>query len=350
MYLNNTWLIYMHVVPKELSLYDYDKYYIGITSRNLEERANYGFGYKGSTYFYSAIKKYGWNNIKHIVLKENLTEYEAKEMEKLLIKYLKTNDTKYGYNLTKGGDGVVGLVHSDKSKKKISDSKMGKKYTQERLENHKKLLRKNAKSVCQYDRDGNFIKEYQSSGEASEMTGFKEKGITNCCRNEYPTYMNYMWKYKQDLSIDEIKNCKIEKYKPKTPKIITKEVLQFDLSGNFINKFSSSKIASDIFNIPVNKIMESAQIYHKTHKLAQRYGYIWIYQNDLNSNKIPKYTLGKPVNQYDLSHNYIKTYSSVMEAIRRTNITTISNVLCKKDKCYKHQAGGFFWEYVNGEC
>lgn len=59
--------------------------------------------------FYRAIQKYGWNNFEHEVIAENLTKDEACEMEKALIKKLKSNDYHFGYNLSAGGEGNLGL-------------------------------------------------------------------------------------------------------------------------------------------------------------------------------------------------------------------------------------------------
>ena len=96
------WIVYVHTTPSE-------KHYVGITSHNPHRRwrAN-GQGYKRNTYFYQAIKKYGWENIKHEIIYENLTRDEAIEIEMQLIKKLNSNDRNFGYNLTLGGDGVKG--------------------------------------------------------------------------------------------------------------------------------------------------------------------------------------------------------------------------------------------------
>ena len=52
------WTVYVHIIPKEISEYDYDKYYVGITSRPVKYRWNNGNHYKEQL-FYKAIKKYG---------------------------------------------------------------------------------------------------------------------------------------------------------------------------------------------------------------------------------------------------------------------------------------------------
>lgn len=35
---NNVWTVYVHIIPKEISDYDYDKYYVGITGQTVERR------------------------------------------------------------------------------------------------------------------------------------------------------------------------------------------------------------------------------------------------------------------------------------------------------------------------
>lgn len=58
------------------------KRYIGITCKRPKARWDKGRGYKKRNIpIYNAILKYGWENIEHIILFENLTEEEAKNKE-----------------------------------------------------------------------------------------------------------------------------------------------------------------------------------------------------------------------------------------------------------------------------
>lgn len=58
--------VYMHTLPN-------GKKYVGITKRNVNERWKNGNGYKNNCRFYNAIRKYGWDNITHEILFDNLT-------------------------------------------------------------------------------------------------------------------------------------------------------------------------------------------------------------------------------------------------------------------------------------
>ncbi len=107
------------------------KIYIGYT-KNLDYRklnhirdSKYG----SQLYFHRAIRKYGSQNFKWEILGYCETNNEANEIEKICIEFFKSNDKRYGYNMTSGGDGSDGFkgrVHSSETKLKISKANSGK--------------------------------------------------------------------------------------------------------------------------------------------------------------------------------------------------------------------------------
>ena len=107
-----SWTVYRHITPN-------GKSYIGITSKKPEDRWLNGRGYELQQLFRNAIEKYGWENIKHEILDTNLTEDEAKRLEKEYIEKYRTfvrfHDCN-GYNCTLGGDGTVGCTPWNKGK------------------------------------------------------------------------------------------------------------------------------------------------------------------------------------------------------------------------------------------
>jgi group I intron endonuclease len=106
-----------------------EKVYIGITCQTLQKRFMNGRGYKGCPAIYKAIKKYGWNSIKHEILFENLTKEEAEQKEIELIAFYKSNQKSFGYNIENGGN-TTG-THSEETKRKISEANKGKKVSEE---------------------------------------------------------------------------------------------------------------------------------------------------------------------------------------------------------------------------
>ena len=80
------------------------KIYIGITCQKVEKRWDKGRGYSHNAIFSRAIDKYGWDNFEHIILFEELSEKEAKDKEIELIEKYNSNNKKFGYNITIGGE------------------------------------------------------------------------------------------------------------------------------------------------------------------------------------------------------------------------------------------------------
>lgn len=121
-YKSKLYCVYIHTVPKAISGYEHDKKYIGITCSIKERWRKNGSGYKRKnadgeyTYFWKAIQKYGWENIKHEIVASNLLRKEACELEKFYIAKYNTHDKAYGYNLTLGGDGSSGGKITDKQR------------------------------------------------------------------------------------------------------------------------------------------------------------------------------------------------------------------------------------------
>jgi hypothetical protein len=76
------YIVYKHTSPS-------GKVYIGITSLRPEERWGGGAGYVKNKHFNRAIKKYGWENIKHEILFDGLSKEDACKIEIELIKEYK---------------------------------------------------------------------------------------------------------------------------------------------------------------------------------------------------------------------------------------------------------------------
>lgn len=112
------------------------KAYVGKTKRPLEQRIKEHFAaaMKGSDLlFHRALRKHDFDAFSWSVLVEvsdHTDEVEAQlyldRRERDFIGLLETFGPK-GYNLTEGGDGVKGLVHSAETRARMSEARKGEK-------------------------------------------------------------------------------------------------------------------------------------------------------------------------------------------------------------------------------
>lgn len=115
------YIVYEHVFPNS-------KKYVGITCQKKNRRWRFGKGYSFNIRMTNAIKKYGWENIAHNVLYSNLTQEEAEEIERRLIKEQDLTDPDKGYNYSIGG---IHPRHTEATKKKIGERSLGRKHSEE---------------------------------------------------------------------------------------------------------------------------------------------------------------------------------------------------------------------------
>ncbi len=216
--------VYKHTVPN-------GKVYIGITSKQANERWLNGRGYSRNRHFWNAIKKYGWENIVHEIIADGLEKDEACRLEQFYIAAYGSSNPDKGYNMTTGGE--TGAKHTIESRQKLSASKTGKRYnigvpfTEERKqhlrENHadmrgeknprfgkkvpeEELARRqahrvytrgsenpNARPILQLDMEGNLVKRWGSIIEATQT--FCKTSIKDCLRGKYKQHKGYQWRY-----------------------------------------------------------------------------------------------------------------------------------------------------------
>lgn len=247
--MDKKWIVYRHTSPS-------GKVYIGITSRKYYSRWCGGKGYKSCKAFYRAISKYGWSNIKHEILFTNLPEERAKRLETELIRHYKSLDI--SYNITNGGDGVLGYKHNPETIQKLKDAHIGRvykrgwKWTEEQKSNkptrdmhgsnnpnygnhkiagennfmygkthteearkkisiantgrtHKMpdsqkaiLLKVHSKPVIQLNLDNSIVAKFESSIAAARFYGKSTptaNHIAECCKGKRKSCMNYKWIY-----------------------------------------------------------------------------------------------------------------------------------------------------------
>lgn len=154
-----TYYIYIHTCPNYWT-------YVGM-SLTPKQRWNNGEGYKENKRFYEAIKKFGWDNIKHEIVAETKSKWIAEKIERTLITHFKIK--KRSFNETN----IENILLENRSTRKTPLKKVG-----------------------QYDKkNGEKIGEFNSIREARDFTGIPEQGIRATCLNKTKTSGGYIWKY-----------------------------------------------------------------------------------------------------------------------------------------------------------
>ena len=149
--------VYVHICPN-------NKRYYGITNNIKRRWASNGAEYRRTYFYNNAILTYGWKNIEHIILYENITKEEAKEIEEQLILENKTYDSEYGYNVK------VGSKHTYETKKKQAEIRTGKFGIDSN--NHKPVICTTTNTI------------FYSAKDAADYYGIHRNGIGQCCRGE----------------------------------------------------------------------------------------------------------------------------------------------------------------------
>ena len=201
-----------------------EPFYVGIGSDNAFKRA-YDTGNR-NRHWRNIVKNTAYDV--EIILEE-ITWEEACKKEKEFISLYGRTDLGLGSlcNLTEGGEGVIGMKHTDETKKKISEDnkrpdklaicmenlkKMQtpearakalvnrdyKEITRKRLlkTDYSKIREASEKVIFQYDLQGNFIKEWKSLTEAkNNISNINIPNICNCCRGKRKQAGGYIWKY-----------------------------------------------------------------------------------------------------------------------------------------------------------
>jgi hypothetical protein len=226
-------------------------------------------GYIGSgKYFINSYKKNP-----NIFLREILEIIEGEDIknrikdleEYYLSKYEVSNNPLY-YNISSkyfGGDVYSGLDEKDKKemiRKTVSRGKEDRLKNPEKYkESYNKMSstkRRKSRGINQFDMDGNFLNSYLCIEEAWEKTNISKGNIHSAINGSRNSAGGYRWSNKnlpnpiinKTLGRPNGKKNK-SPIKRKHVNIVKLTILQYDLIGNLIKKWDSSKEAADSLGI-----------------------------------------------------------------------------------------------------
>lgn len=207
---NNKYCVYIH--KNKIN----NKVYVGLTSINPIHRWKNGEGYKNQPKFYNAIKKYGWDNFQHIIIKDHLSVQNASDLEKQLIQQYNSLNNQKGYNNRTGGvqsytltpeqrwargKAFRGKNFSEQHKKKISEALKNRTFSEEtriKMSEAKKKAgtfkgKNNPKATQVICLENQII--YDTITEAANSTNTSRDGISKCCKGLQKTANKKHWAY-----------------------------------------------------------------------------------------------------------------------------------------------------------
>lgn len=203
----NNFVLYLHIAPN-------GKKYFGITGQAPKKRWLRGKGYIGQE-FYKAVEEFGWDNIKHYILADDLTRFEARMFEVMTIAIYNTRNPLYGYNDSPGG-GII----SEKARQKISETLKGRIFSEEHKQKISETMKgkntgENSYLYGKTGRDHHTSKAvicittgrcFGSTEEAARSLNLKSgSNIRKCCRGKKksayksPDGEPLVWRYVADL-------------------------------------------------------------------------------------------------------------------------------------------------------
>lgn len=151
------------------------KIYVGQTCRTLKERIQQHKNAK--SLIGRAIRKYGLESFFIVILAECESKEEANELEIYLIKTLNCKAPN-GYNCTDGGDGGLGVVVSEETRKKLSEAQ------KKRYKNPKERKKISLANKKRYENPEALKKFYENPEEHKKLSDAQKKRYANPLSHE----------------------------------------------------------------------------------------------------------------------------------------------------------------------
>lgn len=300
---NGKWKVYYHHFPNDI-------FYIGITSCSLQQRWRNGLGYKGQK-IYELIRQYDWNNdIKHFLFADHLTQEEANNIEKLLIKIFREKwPESIIYNIADGGSFSGG-------RQKIP--------------------------IYQYTLQGEFIQGYSSMREAIDsVTGRQGQNSSHLREAAQGTIKKTAYGYLWSLE-------KKERLEPYEKNHAYNPVDQFDINGNFIQTFLNPYIAVKAVHPNVKNASNEYTCITKacSEQIRLYRGYQWRYYKEPHlCLPLPRKKSARIIDQYDLNENYIKTFIGLEDIQIELGLSSWPDGVLKVCNGKGKTAYGFKWKF-----
>lgn len=243
--------------------------YIGSASRSRSNRSSQkGFyvrfrehlralekGNHTSNYLQNVVNKYGIDGIRFEILEvlETTDRNLIFQKEQYYIDTLKPK-----YNSSKIAKGGV-IEYTEERKKAVSVRMKGKalpKYVYDKLKT----------PVYQFDKQGNFLKKYDSIKAASDKTEIDRASISNAASGKRSSAGGYLWSFDGSVKLSPL----------------PRQIHQLTLQGDFIKTFNSLEEIKKYLNLKSSTAIRNCFI----GKQKKAYGFRWIETHPMEATQL----------------------------------------------------------------
>lgn len=309
------------------------KVYIGQTVNENRRKREHCLA-KDDCPFHNAIRKYGFKNFQYKVLfrvhcrnqQDLVNTLNSKEIN--CIKFFKSTQREFGYNVTAGGEGYA---VDEKQRKKISQRVSGKGNPMYG-KHHTKEVREKLSRLNKGKKMPPGFSERQS--ELHKGISFTEEHRKNLSKSLKG--MVFSEEHKKNISISKKGKPNLTNASP---------VVQFSMEGNYIAEFISIRLAEKSTGVSEANIRVCCCKARAGNNNISAGNYIWRYKSNWDGNNVQpvKKFRDRAVLKIDInSGEILEEYKNPTEASKANNLNI--STLCiyiKKGK----SLGGYNWRY-----
>lgn len=183
------------------------KVYIGLASishkriegHKTEADAKTDGDWKIKTRCKNAIRDFGWDNVKVEIMEFVPKWTSLRDRERYWIEQYQSWKKEFGYNMNKGGGGVI--QHTEEAKAKMSAGLMGHAVTEETRAKISAATDKKPLTSCkileEYANGTQLVEfvSYESAHEAERKTQVNQANISQCCLKKKKSAGGFLWFY-----------------------------------------------------------------------------------------------------------------------------------------------------------
>ena len=252
--MDKKYCVYLHTFPN-------GKVYVGTTCRKPKYRWNNGNGYANrQRKMFNAIQKYGWENVKHEILYDDLTKEEAAQKEIELIGLYNSTNDKYGYNIEKGGN-------------------LNKEITQETrqlmIKNHKgrtgmKLTKEQCATIGFYSK-----KRWDAMTNKQKKEHIEKMAKANRGKHSWNKGLHFSEEAKNNMSIAQKKRYENGYINPRKGKHLsqdTKDKISQKKLGKKLSENARKNMKENNYNAKKIIVLETKQIFNSGKECAEILG------------------------------------------------------------------------------